>query len=803
MNERSNVPTEWLMAPIKRYVENAYLIVFFTIFVCGIATSLALLHEEKQRLLFDEHVAGEQFVTRLKSVLGNYGREVTSFGAMIQSMDEPLTYDVFQRFSRQFEAIEKNKTLRIYFAQYVPLSQLDIYLKQQQGLAGQPNFQIIPTGPRDEYLPLTYGYPFAIDSGFDLLSDGFLHHDLIQQVRGKKSLSMTKPLAVASEAGIAKPDNFVLRRSIYIPLDNINGRMTDAAGFYGLVGVIFNVSGLKQQLRAQGGRDLSYRIAEVTENSEDPLWFAGSSLGRNIDPNHQAFWQKGSFNTRIIHYGGCDWRVDTRYSDDVFGLINWGGILSAFIIFTFLAMLLSWYVRLLSNAYKQTLRIANDQIEIDELTGLFSRYKIQVELDKLISHCQKKNMRLAAFFLDLDRFKTINDVFGHETGDWLLIKVAQRLRSIFPEGSIIGRLGGDEFLALMVLDDQKDRVFLEKLCKEVIIQVGQNYFMDDRPLNVGCSVGVALYPDYGLDAETLVKNADMAMYKAKTAGRATYYFYDDEMGQVLSRNMRIETRLRRALQNDTLQLHYQPKVDLETQKCVGMEALLRWEDSELGVVSPVEFIPVAEQTGIILTLGEWVIEQACKHIVAWQKEGIKVPPIAINCSAAQLKRANFLAHLLGLLNKYKLDPSVLELEVTESILIEDAEGCAELLRQVSQLGMKLAIDDFGTGYSSLSYLKDLPFDYVKIDQVFIRDLIEDSDHDALTRAIISLSHDLNLTVIAEGITRDDQLNRLRSYGCDIGQGYLFSRAFGADSMGKDPMIIALNQRQGNDGHLED
>jgi EAL domain-containing protein (putative c-di-GMP-specific phosphodiesterase class I) len=225
-----------------------------------------------------------------------------------------------------------------------------------------------------------------------------------------------------------------------------------------------------------------------------------------------------------------------------------------------------------------------------------------------------------------------------------------------------------------------------------------------------------------------------------------------------------------------------------------MEALLRWEDAELGTVSPAEFIPIAEQTGIILALGEWVFEQAFRHIVEWQEQGISVPPIAVNCSAAQLKRVDFLPNLLALLDKYKIDPGLLEIEVTESILIEDAEGCAELLRQISRLGIKLAIDDFGTGYSSLSYLKDLPFDYIKIDQVFIRDITEDRNHAALTHAIIVLSHNLNLKVIAEGIANVDQLIMLQEFGCDIGQGYLFSKALGANSMGTDPMIVALNEK---------
>ncbi len=797
MNERGNYRAGWLMTQKKRYVKNAYLIVFSIVFFCGVVTSLALYHEEKQHLMLDENIATEQFITRLKDALAQYGREVAGVAIMVQSMDEPLTNPIFQRASRQLESTEKNNTLRVYFAKYVPHSQRDTYVTQQQGLAGLSAFQITPSEIRKEYLPLTYGYPFFTNPGFDLLSDTYSNRDVIQQIRSYQGFEMSELPTFSSEGVKQKTRSFALRRSIYIPLDNIKNRVTDEFGFYGIVGIIFEVNGLVRQLNVPGIRGVAYRIADITEGSQTPVWFADSRTDININAEHISHWEKGHFNTTNIYYGGRNWRVDTRNSSDLLGLIDWTLILGALILFTLLALLLSWYVRLLSNAYNQTLLLANEKIEIDGLTGLYSRYKIQKELDELIKTCELNANKLVVFFLDLDHFKTINDAFGHETGDKLLVKVAQRLKSVLPDKAIIGRLGGDEFLVLMVLDDKKACVFLERLCREVILQISQSYFVEGGTLNIGCSIGAALYPDYGQDAETLIKNADMAMYEAKSAGRATYYFYDGAMGARISRNMRIETRLRYALQNSLLELHFQPKVDLNTKECVGMEALLRWEDSELGTVSPMEFIPIAEQSGIILMLGEWVFEQTFKHLVIWKEQGVQVPPIAINCSAAQLKRPNFLSHLLSLLDKYQIDPSLLEIEVTESILIEDAKGCAELLRQVSKLGIKLAIDDFGTGYSSLSYLKDLPFHYVKIDQVFIRDFMEDSDHDALTRAIINLSHDLNLKVIAEGITRVDQMERLREYGCDIGQGYLFSKALGANSMASDPMIVALNEKQGD------
>jgi EAL domain-containing protein (putative c-di-GMP-specific phosphodiesterase class I) len=272
----------------------------------------------------------------------------------------------------------------------------------------------------------------------------------------------------------------------------------------------------------------------------------------------------------------------------------------------------------------------------------------------------------------------------------------------------------------------------------------------------------------------------MAMYEAKKSGRSGYYFYDKTIGDRLSRNVLIETRLRVALDEKSLELYFQPKVDLLSQKCIGLEALLRWNDAELGDVSPVEFIPVAESCGLIIPLGEWVFDQSCSHIKQWHDAGEVVPTVAINCSAAQLKRDDFLSGLISCLDKYNVQPDKIELEVTESILIEDLDSCAELLKQVSHLGMNIAIDDFGTGYSGLSYLKDLPFNSIKIDQVFVRDMLINENHLALTKAIIQMSHALNLKVVAEGITSTAQMDKLIEFGCDIGQGYLFGKAFHAD-----------------------
>jgi len=761
-------------------------IVFCIVFLCGVVASLAIYLEECKQVYNNQKASGAYFSEKLNDGLTQYITEVSSVAALMKSTKEDVSSSHFSRFARSLITTPGSS---FYFAQYVPADKKYEYEMQQSILLDNINFSIYPEGDRDEYMPLALGYPDKLIYGYDILFPQYRDINSVIQARNATVLTLSEPtfppFSDTAMNGVA--DTFVLRDPIYLPVNERSYKLTDSIGFYGVVGAYFNVDSLLKQVMPLAGYDLFYRLADVS--SKGVIWFADSA--------ESSSWADEKFDTHYLSIAGRKWRIDTRYITSIGNRINWLWIITPLFIFSLFALCSSFYTRKLLLTYYSALDSVNKRIEIDELTGLLSRYQIQRELDGLIVTCQKKNKQLAALILDLDHFKTINDAFGHEVGDKLISKVSKRLTSVLPKNAIIGYLGGDAFLVLLVHDDHA-MPQLNTLAKDVIQKISQSYFVDGLTLDIGCSIGVALYPEFGLDAVTLIKNADMAVYQAKTSGRSTYHFYDGEMGRRFARNVRIETRLRQALQKESLELHFQPKVDLVTECCVGMEALLRWNDDELGVVSPAEFVPIAEQTGIIVPLGDWVFEQAFRHIVEWQEQGITVPPIAINCSAIQLKRVDFLPKLLALLDKYKVDPSLLEIEVTESILIEDAESCAELLRQISRLGMKLAIDDFGTGYSSLSYLKDLPFHYVKIDQVFIRNIIEDRKHAALTHSIISLSHDLNLKVIAEGITNIDQLIMLQEFGCDIGQGYLFSKALGANTMGSDPMIVALNERDGLD-----
>ncbi|MEP0074083.1 MAG: EAL domain-containing protein [Marinomonas sp.] len=775
------------MITLKNCVKSkkAHYMIFLIVLLCGVLSSLGIYFESANHIESDENFSSMAFTRQLDDELQQYSSYASAIASLMQSTREQITPEHFAYFAQGLSA---PSSVGFYFAQYVPNNKRTEYESSQKNILGN-DFAIHPEGDRKEYLPIALGYPDKLSYGSDILSPLHKYLGAVKAARSSLTYTLSEPMIV-SFPGWAESefsDTFVIRLPVYLPVGLRAGKMTDSSGFHGIAGVYFRIDTLLNSSGALNSRDLLYRIADVTSKS-GPIWFSSSA---NVT---ETIWNDGEYNTNYLSFAGRQWRIDTIYSADARPNISWEYVISPFIFFMVLACVLAFYTRKLSFIYHSALTSATRRIEVDELTGLLSRYRVQQVLNELITDCKKEDKWLATLVLDLDHFKTINDAFGHEVGDKLLAKVAQRLTASLPNEAIIGYLGGDAFLAIVTEDDAQDMVKLKELVKEVILQISQSYFIDSRTLNIGCSIGVALAPEFGSDAITLIKNADMAVYQAKNSGRATYHFYDGEMGKKLVRNVRIESRLRHALANEEIELHFQPKVDIVTERCVGMEALLRWNDEELGAVSPAEFIPLAEQTGIILPLGEWVIEQALRHIVEWQEQGICVPPIAINCSAAQLKRVDFLPKLLDLLDRYKVDPGLLEIEVTESILIEDAEGCAELLRQISRLGIKLAIDDFGTGYSSLSYLKDLPFDYIKIDQVFIRDIIEDHNHAALTHAIIVLSHNLNLKVIAEGITNMDQLIMLQEFGCDIGQGYFFSKALGANSMGTDPMILALNQQ---------
>ncbi len=408
----------------------------------------------------------------------------------------------------------------------------------------------------------------------------------------------------------------------------------------------------------------------------------------------------------------------------------------------------------------------------DALTGLPNRSLFQDRLAKAIAGARRRQDTVAVFFLDLDRFKIINDSLGHSTGDLLLCEVAQRLKQQTREQDTVARVGGDEFL--VVISDIHDISDAAKAAERIVAALSEAFWIQGRSLKVSCSLGISICPEHGTDSETLIKNADAAMYGAKESGRNGYRFFTEEMNtQVLERSQ-LEHGLRLALDRHELFLMYQPQIELHSGRMVGLEALARWRSPELGLVAPDKFIRVAENSGLIVPLGEWVLETACSQIRAWQDQELLAGTVAVNVSAIQFRQDGFRQLIHKVLRKAGIAPHHLELELTESVLTTNADVIFSLLQDLKDMGIRLAIDDFGTGYSSLSYLRQFPVSKLKIDGSFIHDVATNSDAAAVATAVIGLARSLNLKVIAEGVETVAQLEFLRAHECDEAQGYYFS-----------------------------
>ena len=411
--------------------------------------------------------------------------------------------------------------------------------------------------------------------------------------------------------------------------------------------------------------------------------------------------------------------------------------------------------------------------QYDPLTSLPNRRRLAHSLEDAIAAAARAQGRAAVMFIDLDRFKNVNDMLGHGVGDQLLVQAAKRLSACARADDVVARLGGDEFaLVLPALDDDG---IAASIGARVIEALAQPFYLAGQQLFVSASVGIATYPENGRDAETLLKNADTAMYGAKNGGRNNYQFYVAEMHENATQRLQTETQLRQALERAEFLLHYQPKLDLATGTISGFEALLRWNHPQRGLVPPLEFIAILEDTGLILPVGEWVIGEVCRQLKAWQAQGMAVQPVAINLSARQLQQADLAGAVERIVARAGVDPALLEFELTESMLMANPEAAVEILTRIKALGIRLSVDDFGTGYSSLAYLKRFPLDALKIDRTFVRDLPDDPDDAAITKAVIRLAHSLSLKVVAEGVENVDQLRELEQYGCDQIQGYYVSR----------------------------
>ncbi|MFD2446895.1 putative bifunctional diguanylate cyclase/phosphodiesterase [Bacillus sp. CGMCC 1.16607] len=423
----------------------------------------------------------------------------------------------------------------------------------------------------------------------------------------------------------------------------------------------------------------------------------------------------------------------------------------------------------------------------DPLTGLENRTKFVEDLNRTLARAKSSHLTMALILIDLDRFKNVNDTLGHHIGDKLLIEAAERLKYSFDHSERVYRIGGDEFIIILSgMTKQNCIAVSESLVKAFTKPfLGNDYVVTP-------SIGVSLFPENGRDAETLLKNADTAMYLAKERGKNNYQFFDSKLDELKVRRMQIESGLRRAIEHHEFTLFYQPKVELQTGKMTGMEALLRWEHPQLGPISPGEFIPIAEETGQIVAIGEWVLRSACLQNKKWQDKGFSAICVSVNVSVLQFQHSHFIKIVRNVLEESRLHPKYLELEITESIM-QDIQESTSILNDLRTLGVRTSLDDFGTGYSSLHILKKLPIDTIKIDKSFIDDILDPANQ-SMVKAIINIGLNLKLNVVAEGIEHEHQMNVLKENKCSMGQGYFFAKPVNTNEFEKffsDGMIIRV------------
>lgn len=431
-------------------------------------------------------------------------------------------------------------------------------------------------------------------------------------------------------------------------------------------------------------------------------------------------------------------------------------------------------------------KAAEAQIEFlayhDALTRLPNRLLARDHMDMAMSYADRAGNKVALLFLDLDNFKTINDSLGHLVGDTLLMAIAARLHECIRHTDTLARLGGDEFL--VILSDVHNTDVITDIAEHILDELAKPFDVQGHDLSTSFSLGIAVYPDDGRDFDTLLMKADTAMYHAKDAGRNTYRYHTEKMNLDAVEHLQIRNSLRKALERGEFVLHYQPQIDLETMAVTGAEALLRWNHPVFGMVAPLRFIPIAEDSGLIVPIGDWVIEEACRQMAAWRREGLPPLTVAVNLSAVQFRRGNLEKVVRQALSASGLPPENLELELTESILIQDTDKVLAKVHELKALGVKLSVDDFGTGYSSLVYLKRFDVDKLKIDQSFVRDMADDPNDAVIVRAIIQLARSLNQRTVAEGVEDERTLSALRREGCDEAQGYWFSPPLPADAFAR-------------------
>jgi len=606
------------------------------------------------------------------------------------------------------------------------------------------------------------GVPLVVLSGLDdesmaiqAMKEGAQDYLIKGQIEPRE---LIRALRYAVERKIIEETLFQEKERAQVTLDCIGDAVisTDISG---------NITFLNQVAEKLTG----WPLEEVASRPMAEAFRIVNATTRKVVPNLMAKTAEQDrtghlpFNTVLIRRDGSEIYIE----DSVAPIHDHGGrIVGSVIVF-----------RDMSAARAMAEQMAH-AAEHDFLTGLPNRVLLNDRVGQAIAFAKRNDDKLAVLFLDMDGFKHINDSLGHTTGDRLLQCIANRLRDCVRAPDTVSRQGGDEFIVL--LQGIKLPEDAEVAAKRLLTAVAETHTLGQHILHTTTSIGISLYPDDGLNAETLIKNADTAMYQAKENGRQSYQFFKPEMNVRAVERQSIEEDLRRALERKEFMLHYQPKIDLTTGAITGAEALLRWTHPARGSVPPVNFIPIAEDSGLILPIGAWVLREACMQAQAWIEASLPFGTISVNVCAIELRSEDFLQGLFSTLSETGLDPRALELEVTESVLVRNSELSVSILRSARERGVRVAVDDFGTGYSSLSYLRKLPLDVLKIDQSFVRQIAESPNETIIVDAIISMGRSLNLQVIAEGVETAEELEFLQVHKCDGAQGYYFSRPVPAE-----------------------
>ena len=667
---------------------------------------------------------------------------------------------------------------------------------------GFENAQIHPPGERKIYVPVLYREPL------DGLNRNALGFDMFSEPIRRKAMELARDTGAAALSGkvqlvVENETTSPASVTMYLPVYEHNTTpITTDSRRAALKGFVFAPFRVNELLDATVGERLDEAGLDLELFDSVAIDKKTLLFDRDGEPQFETKKFHPLFSLQqTLEIGGRPWTLEIHSLPSFekaidrtkSSLILGGGTLLSFLLFGFLYSVTTQHENVKDRASQLTQDLQQSEERFrhlayhDPLTGLPNRALLNDHGVRALGRARRGRNHVAILFIDLDRFKTINDSLGHSVGDALLQEVAQRIRRTVREFDTVARMGGDEFVVL--LTDLADPTAAGSVAQHILESLSKVTVIEGHPLHVTPSIGLSLFPDDGNDFDELLKYADAAMYRAKENGRNGYQFFTSEINALAHGRLSVETGLRRALENHEFELHYQPQIAIDGGAVIGAEVLLRWRHPQRGLIMPDEFIPIAEDTGLIVPIGEWVLRTACAQFSEWQRRGLPPFRLAINLSARQLRQKNLPSVMRDILATYSINPADLELEITETSLMQNTDGATVALQELKSLGVKLSLDDFGTGYSSLSYLRRFPIDTLKIDRSFVRDISTDPGDAVLVRAIIDLAHSLGMSTVAEGVETSDQLYFLRSHDCNFAQGYfigkpLLAEAFTIDNIKK-------------------